>query len=448
YVWVDAPIEYVSSTKQYSERVGSDAYDWTDVWSPDSEVPADPDDRIGGGEIVHVIGRDIIQHHTVFWPAMLRGAGYAEPRAVLASGFITLDGAGFSTSRDRAVWADEYLDEGFHPDPLRYYLVSYGAFQQDVDFSWAKFRERTNNELVGTLGNFLYRSLLFAHRNYGGTPEADPTEEVTERIETAVAEFRAGVNDYSVRAVARAATRLAQFGNEYIQREEPWRLVDDDPERAARVIRGCVQVAKAVLVLFFPVAPDRCATVWDRLNEDGSLAEATVADALDPPASEFDEPVEPFETVEEETVAALNERLEERTADAEAETDEADETDETDEADAPENLEPLVHDRVSFDDFQALDLRVGRILEAEGIDGADDLARLVVDIGLEERQVVAGIKQLHDLDALPGSTVVVAANIEKAELFGVESDGMVLAAGEEADLLTTHGDAEPGERVR
>jgi methionyl-tRNA synthetase len=439
YVWVDAPVEYVASTKQYTERVGAETYDWRAVWSPDSDVPADPDDRIEGGEIVHVIGRDIIQHHTVFWPAMLRGAGYAEPRAVLASGFITLDGAGFSTSRDRAVWADEYLDEGFHPDPLRYYLVSYGAFQQDVDFSWGKFRERTNNELVGTLGNFLYRSLLFAHRNYGGTPEADLSPEVRDRVERAVEEFRDGVNDYSVRAVARAATGLAQFGNEYIQREEPWRLVDDDPERARQVIRDCVQVAKAVLVLFGPVAPGRCATVWDRLNEDGALADATVADALEPPAAEFDEPVEPFETVAAETVERLNEKLEER---------EAAKADDAGDEETPDKLEPLATERVSIDDFQALDLRVGRVLEAEGVDGADDLARLVVDIGLEERQVVAGIKQLHDLDALPGTRVVLAANIEKAELFGVESDGMVLAAGDDADLLTTHDDAEPGERVR
>ena len=435
YVWVDAPIEYVASTKQHSERVGADAYDWTDVWSPDSEVPATPDEAVEGGEIVHVIGRDIIQHHTVFWPAMLRGAGYAEPRAVLASGFITLDGAGFSTSRDRAVWADEYLDEGFHPDPLRYYLVSYGAFQQDVDFSWEKFRERTNNELVGTLGNFLYRSLLFAHRTYGGTPDADLSPAVRDRVERAVDEFRAGVNDYSVRAVARAATSLAQFGNEYIQREEPWNL-DAESDEARQVIRDCVQVAKAVVVLFYPVAPGRCADVWGRLNEETALADATAADALEPPADAFDEPVEPFEKVEAETVAALNERLDERTA--------ADDS----EDDAPDALEPLATDRVSFDEFQALDMRVGRVREAEGIDGADDLVRLVVDIGVEERQVVAGIKGLHDLDALPGTTVVLAANIEKTELFGVESDGMVLAAGEDADLLTTHDDAEPGERVR
>jgi methionyl-tRNA synthetase len=140
--------------------------------------------------------------------------------------------------------------------------------------------------------------------------------------------------------------------------------------------------------------------------------------------------------VAEETVEELNARLDERVA-AQDETDES-----------PASLEPLTTERVSIDEFQDLDLRVGRVLEAEGIDGADDLARLVVDIGLEERQVVAGIKRLHDLDALPGRRVVLAANVEKAELFGVESDGMVLAAGDDADLLTTHEDAEPGERVR
>ena len=169
YVWVDAPIEYISSTKQYTERVGADEYDWEEPWRE-------------AGEIVHVIGRDIIQHHTVFWPAMLRGADYNEPRAVMASGFITLNGKGFSTSRNRAVWADEYLDEGFDPDLLRYYLATNGGFQQDVDFSWERFRERVNNELVGTVGNFAYRALLFAYREFDGTPEADCSDEVRERI--------------------------------------------------------------------------------------------------------------------------------------------------------------------------------------------------------------------------------------------------------------------------
>jgi methionyl-tRNA synthetase len=437
YVWVDAPIEYISSTKQYSERVGADAYDWEDVWRED------------GGEIVHVIGRDIIQHHTVFWPAMLRGAGYNEPRAVMASGFITLNGKGFSTSRNRAVWADEYLDEGFHPDLLRYYLATNGGFQQDVDFSWERFRERVNNELVGTVGNFAYRALLFAHREFGGTPDAELSDEVRERIETATDDFAAAVNDYSIREAGDAAVALAGFGNEYIQRNEPWNLVDDDPERAAQVIRDCVGIAKAVAVLFAPVAPGTCERLWSQVGGEGSVHDVEVDAALEPPASDLDEPTELYEKIPDERVAELNAKLEERVEAADADDEDESDSEMTDaDIDIDIDIDPIESDRIDFETFQDLDVRVGEILEAEGIEGADKLARLVVDIGVEERQIVAGIKQLHDLDTLPGTRVIVLANLEQAELFGVESNGMVLAAGEEADLLTTVGDAVPGERVR
>ena len=433
YVWVDAPVEYIASTKQYTERVGAGTYDWEAAWTDD------------GGEIVHVIGRDIIQHHTVFWPAMLRGAGYQEPRAVMASGFVTLGGKGFSTSRDRAVWADEYLEEGFHPDLLRYYLATNGGFQQDVDFSWDKFRERVNNELVGTVGNFLYRSLLFAHRNYDGAPEGveAASEEVEERIDDVIDEFRAAVNDYSVREVGDAVTHLAAFGNEYIQRNEPWKLVDDEPERAEQVIYDCVQLAKAIAVLFEPIAPEKSERLWSQLGEDGSVGGTTVAEALEPPAGEFDEPTELYEKIPEERVEELNAKLEAR---VEAATDDGADEEEGDEPAA--GLEPVSDERVSFETFQELDIRVGEILEVDPIEGADDLVRLEVDIGVETRQIVAGIKQLHDLDALPGTRIVVVANLEKSELFGVESDGMLLAAGEEADLLTTLEDAAPGTKVQ
>jgi len=434
YVWVDAPIEYVSSTKQYSERVGADTFDWAEAWQD-------------AGEVVHVIGRDIIQHHTVFWPAMLHGADYVEPRAVMASGFITLNGKGFSTSRNRAVWADEYLDEGFHPDLLRYYLATNGGFQQDVDFSWERFRERVNNELVGTVGNFAYRALLFAHREFGGAPDAPLSDEVRERIETAMDDFAAAVNDYSVREAGDAAVALAGFGNEYIQRNEPWNLVDDDPERAAQVIRDCVQIAKAVAVLFAPVAPGTCDDLWTQVGGEGSVHDVEVDAALEPPAADLPEPTELYEKIPEERVEELNAKLAERVEASERDDTDDDDTDERD-SDMDTDFDPIESDRIDFETFQDLDIRVGEILEAEGIEGADKLARLVVDIGVEERQIVAGIKQLHDLDALPGTRVVVLANLEQAELFGVESNGMVLAAGEDADLLTTVGDAVPGERVR
>ena len=452
YVWVDAPIEYISSTKQYTERVGADAFDWEAAWRENAS-----DEHPEGGEIIHVIGRDIIQHHTIFWPAMLEATGHAEPRAVMASGFVTLGGKGFSTSRDRAVWADEYLEEGFHPDPLRYYLATNGGFQQDVDFSWEKFADRVNTELVGTVGNFLYRSLLFAHRNYDEAPIAEATsDEVTERIDEAIAGVEAAVNDYSVRALGDAVTGLARFGNEYIQQSEPWNLVDDDPAEAAQVIHDCVAIAKAIAVLFEPIAPEKCERLWEQLGEDGSVHAVTVEAAREGPAGDLAEPTELFEQIEAERVEALNEKLESRVAEAEDAGDDADAGDGADDGDDNDDdttndmtdIDPLSDDRIGFDQFQELDIRVGRIEEAEGIEGADDLLRLRVDLGAETRTIVAGLKQLHDAADLPDTKVIVLANMEKAELFGVESNGMVLAAGEEADLLTTYEDAAPGTKVK
>ena len=434
YVWVDAPIEYVASTKQYSERVDTDGYDWEEVWQDE-------------GEIVHVIGRDIIQHHTVFWPAVLHGVGYNEPRSVMASGFVNLDGKGFSTSRNRAVWADDYLDEGFDTDLYRYYVTTGTGFQQDVDFSWERFAERVNGELVGTLGNFCYRSLLFAHRNYDGTPDSEVSAEVEERIEGAIEDFGDGVDDYSVRAIGQAPVELAQFGNEYIQGHEPWKL--DDPERGA-VIRDCVQLVKAIAVLAQPVMPSTAERLWSQLGESGSVHDATLDAALDAPSANFDAPEELFEKIDDDRVAELNEELEAQIAAASEDgaDDTADEAGSDDAAEPAVDLPALADERIGFEAFQDLDVRVGEIELAEGIEGADDLARLEVDLGVETRQVVAGIKQLHGLDELPGTRVVVLANIEKNELFGVESNGMVLAAGEDADLLTTHADSVPGTKIR
>ncbi|GAB3688490.1 methionine--tRNA ligase [Salinarchaeum chitinilyticum] len=466
YVWVDAPIEYISSTKQYSERVGADEYDWEDAWKG-SKRDGDAGDGSGvAGEIIHVIGRDIIQHHTIFWPAMLHVAGYDTPRAVCATGFITINGKGLSTSRNRAIWAKEYLDEGFHPDLLRYYLTTNGGLQQDIDFAWSKFADRVNGELVGTLGNFCYRGTLFAFRNYDGTPDASVSEEVEGEIEDAIEAFQDAVNEYDVRAIGTAAVELARFGNEYIQRNEPWSLVDDDPDAAAQVIYDCVQLSKACAVLAEPVMPGKAADLWAQLGEDGSVHDVGVEAALEPPADEFDEPGELFEGVEDERVEELDAKLEDRVASAGGEDGEAADSGAGDdaesgangdaeaaadgdtEASAADDLDPVLEDRISFEEFQELDLRVGRIKTAEGIDGADELVRLEVDIGVETRQIVAGLKQLHDVDELPGTKVVVMANLEATELFGVESDGMVLAAGEQADLLTTYEDAVPGERVR
>jgi methionyl-tRNA synthetase len=458
YVWVDAPIEYISSTKQYTDRVGADTFDWEQAWKIDGTeqhgTEWDDDWTDDTGEIIHIIGRDIIQHHCVFWPAMLRGAGYNEPRAVLATGFVGIDGKALSTSRGRAVWASEYLNEGFHPDLFRYYTTTGSDLDNDVDFSWDRFAQRVNGELVGNLGNFCYRGLLFAHRNYDGTPgvsgqgpeasgtesrAADPSEEVLDRIEEAIDTFETAVAEYDVRTLGQVAVDLADFGNEYIQQNEPWNLVDDEPEEAAQVIRDCVQLAKACALLMQPVMPEKAQNLWTQLGEDGSVHEPELSAALEAPPAAFDEPEELFTQVEDETIDRLNEKLRERVSESAEEGD-----DDAEDVDLP----ALEDDRISFEEFQGIDMRVGQITAAEPIDGADELVRLEVDIGVDQRQVVAGLKQLHDTDELPGTRVVLLANMEKAELFGYESNGMVLAAGEQADLLRTHEDAALGTRIK
>jgi len=450
YVWVDAPIEYVASTKQYSERVGKSEYDWEQVWQFDGErrhgTGWDDNWTTESGEIVHIIGRDIIQHHAVFWPAMLRGAGYNEPRSILATGFVGIDGKALSTSRNRAVWADEYLDAGFHPDLFRYYIATGAGLETDVDFSWDRFAERVNGELVGNIGNFIYRSLLFAQRNYDGTPDADVSDDVRERIEATLGAFTDAVREYDVRELAELATDLSNYGNEYIQRAEPWNLVDDDPERAEQVIRDCVQLTKAVAVVMQPVLPGKAEQLWGQLGEAGSVADVSLDTALEAPPATFDDPEELFEQVEDDHIEALNEELQERVEEASDDDEESDSDGE--DSKAAVDLEPLVEDRIDFETFEGLDMRVGEIVSAESVADADKLLKLAVDIGHETRQVVAGLAKLHDVEELPGTRVILLANMEKAQLFGIESNGMVLAAGDEADLLTTHEDAPLGTRVQ
>ena len=422
YVWVDAPIEYIAATRQYTERVGPEVFDAERAWEKD-------------GQIIHVIGRDIIQHHAVFWPAMLLTAGFVTPRAIMASGFITLEGRGFSTSRGRAVWAEEYLETGFAPDLLRYYLATNGGFQQDVDFSWERFAERVNTELVGTLGNFAYRSMLFAHREFGAVPDAPVDPEIASAIEEATAAVETAVNSYDIRAIGEAAMGLARRGNEHIQQHEPWKLQEGDP-RKAQIIAECLHLVKAACVCFAPIAPVTMQTLWEQLGEGGAVSDVSLEVAEQPPAGELTEPAALFSQIEDETVSALTEALHTR----------IEETAPTEPESAA--VDPITTDRISFEEFGALDIRTGQIRAAEPIEGADKLVKLTVDIGVEQRQIVAGIRQLHALEELPGTAVVILANLEPATLFGVESDGMLLAAGDDAALLTTHTPVPPGTRIR
>ena len=363
---------------------------------------------------------------------MLHGAGYSTPDAVMASGLVKINDRAFSTSRGRAVWLDEdYLDEGFPADFIRYYIVSYTGFENDLNFSWSLFQERVNNELVDTFGNFVYRSALLAHDNFDGAPDGELDGEVRGEIEAAVERFEDAVEEYNIKEVAEAGMAIAGFGNEYVQRNEPWNLLGEDDDGAADVLYNCLAVAKASALLLEPVMPSAAERVWSMLDE-GDVHGATLDAAHEPVEGELNEPEHLFEQVEDEKIEALEERLQERIG------DEGEEDTEDTEGD----------DEIPFERFEELDIRVARIEDAEPIEDSDSLLLLNVDIGDETRQVVAGLKGLHAPEELLGERVVVVTNLETATIFGYDSEAMLLAAGDDVDLLTTGGDSVPGTEIK
>ena len=288
YVWVDAPIGYISFTE---ELMGGDERKWREYWKED------------GATIVHFIGTDIIYHHCIFWPAMLKGAGYSLPDAVVASGMVKIDGRTFSKSRGDVVWTSEFL-ERFHPDTLRYYLVAQSSHTKELNFSWNSFFLRVNNELVGILGNLVHRVVSFAYKNFGVVPEGEIEEEVITKITETREEAINAVEEYEFKKLVDAVMKLADFGNGYFQREEPWHLIkkgDKERERGGEIIKNVLQMLKAVCILLEAVMPEKMAEVWSQLGMESDLQSVKLDELTVPIASgqELKKPKKLFERVEE-----------------------------------------------------------------------------------------------------------------------------------------------------
>ena len=288
YVWVDAPIGYISFTE---ELMGGDERKWREYWKED------------GATIVHFIGTDIIYHHCIFWPAMLKGAGYSLPDAVVASGMVKIDGRTFSKSRGDVVWTSEFL-ERFHPDTLRYYLVAQSSHTKELNFSWNSFFLRVNNELVAILGNLVHRVVSFAYKNFGVVPEGEIEEEVITKITETREEAINAVEEYEFKKLVDAVMKLADFGNGYFQREEPWHLIkkgDKERERGGEIIKNVLQILKAVCILLEAVMPEKMAEVWSQLGMESDLHSLKLDELTVPIASgqELKKPQMLFERVEE-----------------------------------------------------------------------------------------------------------------------------------------------------
>ncbi|WP_281767321.1 methionine--tRNA ligase [Methanoculleus bourgensis] len=416
YVWVDAPIGYISFTKEWAEDAGAD---WKDYWCGDETG------------VTHFIGGDIVYHHCIFWPALLKAAGYGLPHAVVASGMVTIEGKKFSKSRGYVVWTnDDYLDVGLPADYLRYYLLSYTNHTKELDFSWKVYADRVNNEIVGTLGNFIYRTMYFAEKEFSGVPDLPVGPAIIEEIERTLAAVDAEIRDYDFKNAVDSMMALASFGNAYIQKNAPWKLIKEDRDAAEQVIADCLQIVKVLALIFQPVMPASMQQAWTMLGYDDDITDHPIAEATTPVGARvLAKPAPLFAKIEKDQVKDLEATLNMRVEEAEKAARKGPKT-------------------VSIEEFANLDIRIAKVVSAEPIKGSKKLYKLIVDLGGEKRQVVSGIAQFYTPDELVGKDVALIANLAPAKIFGVESRGMILAAGDEASLLVPLRPVEPGTKVR
>jgi methionyl-tRNA synthetase len=447
YVWFDAPIGYLSFTKEWAleENVPTK---WKAYWQ-------DEDTRL-----VHFIGKDNIVFHCLTFPSMLMSHGdFVLPDNVPANEFLNLEGKKLSTSRGWAVWLHEYLDDfgdDRGPDLLRYALGATLPETKDADFRWEDFQRRVNGELADVLGNFVNRTLTFAQSTFDGeVPPLNNPSETDRAVLDAIADAPDAVGEayeqYRMREAIAETMDLARTGNKYFNDTEPWHTQDEDPQACANTIHVSLQVCASLALLIEPVIPDAAQRLKEMLNftdavrssEPGDDPEDALGwdDAAEPlldAGHRLGEPEILFEKIDDETIEAQVEKL--RTRAAESDSDST--TDSEMDYDA-------LKDDISFDDFMEMDLRVGTVTTAEPVPDADKLLRLEVDIGIEERQILAGVAEHMTPEEITGLQVVVVANMPPKEMFGLDSEGMVLMAEEpDGSLVPVTTDAENGSIVR
>ena len=430
YVWFDAPIGYISSTIEWARREGKpDA--WKDYWQ-------NPDSRL-----LHFIGKDNIVFHAIFFPAMLHGyGGYVLPDNVPANEFLNMESQKFSTSRNFAVWVDDFLDS-FPPDPLRFCLVSILPETRDSDFSWKDFQSRNNNELADILGNFVHRTMTFAVQRFGGrVPAAGKFEDgdlaMIKTIDKGFREVGRYLDKFEFRNSAREMMNVAREANKFFNDNEPWATWKTDKAKCATTIHVCLMVVKSLSLLMRPFLPFSAKGIWE------TLMISTPIDSVawgDPESWKLDEghqlgkPEILFNKIEDEAIdkeiqKLLGKNQEKPEPDRKADTMEA-------------SL------NIDFKTFQKIKLRTARILEAEQVEGTDKLMKLQVDLGDEKRQIIAGIAKCYSAESLVNKTVIVVANLEPAKIRGEVSEGMLLAAssGDGLVLATTDSEIPPGSGV-
>ncbi|GAA4830512.1 methionine--tRNA ligase [Algivirga pacifica] len=408
YVWLDAPIGYISATKDWAQEKGKN---WEDYWKKEDT------------KLVHFIGKDNIVFHCIIFPIILKAHGdFVLPNNVPANEFLNLEGAKLSTSRNWAVWLHEYLEDfPGKEDVLRYVLTAIAPENKDAEFTWKGFQERNNNELVATLGNFINRALVLTNKYYDGAiPERGALSEMEDNLIKEVEEFPTKISQliqaYKFKEAQAEMMNLARLGNKYLADTEPWKLVKENPEQVKTIMNLAVQITANLAIVMQPFLPSTASKLQGMLAlEELSWEKAGSVDLI-PAGHKIEKPSLLFEKIEDKAIDAQIEKLEQTKL-------------------AQQAAEPQ-KEVTTFDDFQKMDIRVGTILAAEKVKKAKKLLQLTVDTGIDKRTIVSGIAEHYAPEDIVGKQVSVLVNLEPRKIRGIMSEGMILMAEDKDGSLS------------
>ena len=409
YVWFDAPIGYISATKELTP-------DWEKYWKSEDT------------KMVHFIGKDNIVFHCIVFPSMLKAhGGYILPENVPANEFLNLEGEKISTSRNWAVWLHEYLEEfPGKEDVLRYVLCANAPETKDNDFTWKDFQARNNNELVAVLGNFVNRALVLTQKYFDGVVPA--CGELTDYDRATIAEvgavkasLEANIENYRFREALKDAMNVSRIGNKYLADTEPWKVIKSDPERVKTILNIALQITANTAVAIEPFMPFSAAKILRMLNVGKFAWERLGAMDLVEAGHRIGKPELLFEKIEDDVIQRQLDKL--------AATKAANMA-----VEAAQHVEAQ-KDTIQFDDFQKMDIRVSTILAAEKVAKTRKLLRLTVDTGIDQRVIVSGIAEHFTPEELVGKQVLVLVNLAPRDLKGITSSGMILMAEDASGKL-------------
>ena len=399
YVWFDAPIGYISFTKEWAAKNGKD---WKDYWQNENS------------DLIHFIGKDNIVFHCIIFPSMMKAHGdYVMPKNVPAFEFLNLENDKISTSRNWAVWAHEYVEDfPGQQDVLRYALLSSAPETKDNNFTWKDFQTKNNSELVGIFGNFINRVAVLIHKYYDGVvPHGDVTTPELKEINKTAKEIAAYLENYEFRNSLTALMNLSRFGNQFLQTEEPWKTIKDQPEKAAQSLFVGAQIAVALAQLcepFMPFSSEKLLKMFNVQKSDWSVVESN--SVLIEAGHQINAASLLFSKIEDDVIEAQIQKLEK--------------TKENNKKTNP-NAQPM-KEQINFDDFAKIDLRTATILEAEKVEKADKLLKFKVDTGVDVRTVVSGVAESFSPEELIGKQVMILLNLAPRKIRGIESQGMFL----------------------